>query len=189
MSRSTLALDRIATLVVGLVLLAAGGAALLWWFDLVSWFPRLLDLSAVKDAIGQPWWPWAWGAAGVVLVLLGLWWAAAHIPDRGVGELKLPGSSADGKLRAASTPVAQAAAAALQGANGVRTVRGRIVRERGQLVARLSATIEAGADLHAVAAAADQVATELAAVLDRDDVHCQVRLKVASRTRSLPRVT
>ena len=39
------------------------------------------------------------------------------------------------------------------------------LRQRGQLVAHLSATIEAGADLRTIASAADQVAADLARVL------------------------
>ena len=63
-----------------------------------------------------------------------------------------------------------------------------MLRERGQLVARLRATIEAEADLQAITSAADQVAADLAQVLERDDLHLQVQLKVATRSRSLPRV-
>jgi hypothetical protein len=61
-------------------------------------------------------------------------------------------------------------------------------RERGQVVARLTATIEREADLALIARAADQVSADLAAVLERGDLHCRVQVNVAARHRSLPRV-
>ena len=70
----------------------------------------------------------------------------------------------------------------------MRSASGRVLRERGQFVARLGATIEAEADLQTITSAADQVAADLAKVLERDDLHWQVQFKVATRSRSLPRV-
>ena len=188
MSRGVIAFDRFASFLVGIVLVAAGAFALVWWLDLFSWLPRALNTSPVTDAISRPWWPWVAGLVGAVLVLLGLRWLAGHLPSSRVGELTLPGSGRQGKLRAAATPVAKNAAEVLEGTPGVRSVSGRMLRERGQLVARLDATIEAGADLQAITSAADQVAADLAKVLERDDLRCQVQLKVATRSRSLPRV-
>lgn len=187
-SRATIAFDRLATLVVALVLVLAGVSAIAWWLDAVSWLPGSVDLSSVKDAMGQSWWPWALALVGVLLVLLGLRWIIGHVPDRGVKDLRLPGSNEQGKLRAAATPVATVAAQVLEDTPGVRSSSGKIVRERGQLVAQLRTTIEAGADLRSVAAAADQVSADLARVLERDDVRCLVQLKVAARSRPLPRV-
>lgn len=189
MNRAVIAIDRVATLIVALALMALGTGAIAWWLDAISWLPPATDLSAITGAQGEPWWPWVTGALGVVLVLLGLRWMLAHLPDRGVGALKLTGSNAQGMLRAVAAPVARAAAEVLAGTPGVRSTSGEILRDRGQLVARLHATIEEGADLHRVAAAADKVAAELGAVLGRDDLACQVQLKVAPRSRSMPRVT
>ena len=188
MSRGVIAFDRFASFLVGTVLIAAGGFALVWWLDLFSWLPPALNTSPVTDTTSQPWWPWVAGLVGAVLALLGLRWLAGHLPNSGVGELTLPGSGSQGKLRAAAAPVAKAAAEVLEATPGVRSATGRVLRERGQLVARLRATIEAEADLQAITSAADQVAADLAQVLERDDLHLQVQLKVATRSRSLPRV-
>lgn len=189
MSRSTIALDRAALLVVAIIFIAAGAGAIAWWLDLFTWLPASLDLVPVQDVTAQGGWPWAIGVAGVIAVVAGLRWLIAHLPNRGTGDMTLPRSGPTGKLRAAPNSVAQAAGHALAAAPGVRSATGKVVRERGQLVAHLKATIEAGADLRAVAAAADQVAADLGAVLGRDDLHCQVDLKVATRTRALPRTT
>jgi len=188
MSRATIAADRVATLAVAVILIGVGAAMIAWWLDLLTWLPARIDLTEVVDFVHQSWWPWAAGVAGLVAVLLGLRWLIAHVPDRGVGDLTLAGSGPGGKLRAAASPVAEAAAQVLAGAPGVRSASGKVLHERGQLVARLTATIETGADLHAIAQTADKVAAELGAVLGRDDLHCQVQLKTTTRTRAQPRV-
>ena len=84
--------------------------------------------------------------------------------------------------------VASAAAQALAHAPGVRSSRGSIHRDRGQIVAVLRATIERGADLRVVSDAADRASADLAHVLQRDDMHCSVQLRTAGRARSMPRV-
>lgn len=188
MSRRVITLDRFASFLVGLMVIAAGALAFAWWLT-PGWLPRSLDTSPITDVTSQGWWPWVTGLAGAVLVLAGLRWLAGHVPHSRVGEVTLPGSDDDGRLRATATPVAKAAADVLQSTPGVRSATGRVVRERGQLVARLGATIEASADLHSIAFAADQMAADLARVLGRDDLRCLVQLKVATRTRSLPRVS
>jgi len=189
MSRRVIAFDRVSAFLVGVVAITAGVFAVLWWRHVFSWLPKSLDTSPVTDTTGQSWWPWVAGLVGLALVLIGLRWLAGHIPHNRVGDLSLTGSGAEGRLRAAATPVVQAAAEVLAGTPGVRSATGRVLRERGQLVARLGATIEAEADLQAIASAADQVAVDLARVLERDDLHCQVMLKVAARSKSLPRVS
>lgn len=189
MSRGVIAFDRAASLMVGILAITMGAFAVVWWLELFDWLPRSLDTAPVTDATSQSWWPWVAGLAGVALVLMGLRWLASHLPNNRVGDLTLTGSGAQGKLRAAATPVAKAAAEVLAGTPGVRSATGRVLRERGQLVARLGATIETDADLLTVTSVADQVAADLARVLDRGDLHCQVRLKVAARSKPLPRVS
>jgi len=170
MSRSMVAVDRFVALVMGIALIAAGVFAVLWWRGAFPEAPSL-DLAGVRGTLDQPWWPWVAGLVGALGVVLGLRWMLGHLPDRGVGLLKLPGSSSQGRLSADAGSVATAAADVLEGVPGIRSSSGRVLRERGQ-----------------VAAAADQVASDLASVLGRDDLCCQVQLKVGKRGRSQPRV-
>lgn len=188
MSRGTLALDRVATVLAALVCLVAGAAALVWWSGRTTVLPESVDAAPVTDVTGQSWWPWALGLAGVVLILLGLRWLTAHLPQRGVGLLALPGSSSEGRLQADAGTVADAAAEELGGVRGVRSSRGTVQRDRGQVVVRLTATIEPDADLDAVARGADRASGQLQDVLGRDDLHCRVQLRVAGRGRPQPRV-
>jgi hypothetical protein len=188
MSRTTIGLDRVVLFIVAIGLIGVGAAGIAWWLDLVSWLPARMDLSWARDTVGQSWWPWVAGVAGLVAVLVGLRWLIGHLPDRAVDDLTLSGSDPGGRFRAAANPVARAAAQMLAGAPGVRSASGKVLRERGRLVARLTATIETRADLQAIATTADQLAADLGAVLGRDDLRCQVQLKTATRTRAQPRV-
>lgn len=195
MRRGTIAFDRFAGAVLSLVLLAVGLAVLAWWGTQVGRMPGNLDVlpdelstTPVTDMMATAWWPWACAVGGVILILVGLRWLAVHLPDRAVSHLKLPGSTTNGRLLVEARPVANAAAHVLESTPGVRSARGTIRRERGQVVVRLTATIEREADLALVAAAADQVSADLAKVLERDDLSCCVQLTVASGHRSLSRV-
>jgi len=188
MSRALIAFDRLMAFVVGLVLVAVGAAAALWWRGTFPSWPTRLDTGPAVQLTDRPWWPWTVGILGVALILLGLRWLVAHLPSRGISQLTLPGSSPHGRLITQVRPVAAAAAEALEQTPGVRSTSATIIAVRGQLVARLNATIEQQADLSAVAAAADQVSADLARILQRDDLYCQVNLSVAHRARSLPRV-
>ena len=69
MSRATIAVDRFVMLVLAVILIGAGVAAIAWWFGLVTWLPARVDLSGAQDIVHQPWWPWAAGAAGLIYAL------------------------------------------------------------------------------------------------------------------------
>jgi len=188
MSRATLAVDRVLGALTALLLIGAGLFGIAWWSGRLVSLPQRLDLAGLGWLPRQAWWPWALGVVGALLVLLGLRWLAGHLPDRGVTHLFLTGSSAEGKLIVSARPVASAAAQVLASTPGVGTVRGAIQRDRGQLVARLNASIEPEADLRVVAAAADQVSAQLQQVLQREDLHCRVQLRTTRANRTAPRV-
>lgn len=185
-TRTVLAVDRLATLVLSLALLA-GGAGAVWWWTGTSGLPDTLGTTIVSDVTGAAWFPAAAAAAGVVLVLLGLRWLAAHVRRTTVASLHLRGSGRQGRLQVDTSRVAAAAAASYADTLGVRSARGRVLRDRGQLVVRISATIDRDADLALLAEQADRVATELAGVLERPELRCSVELRVAGVTSALAR--
>lgn len=188
MSRGTLAVDRTLVALAGVTLTALGVLCLLWYAGRLGSAPVQLDLSGIRWLPRQQWWPWALGAAGIILAVLGLRWLLSHLPRGGVTNLYLPGSGPQGKLLVAAGPAIDAAASALAQAPGVRSVRGRIDHDRGEIVARLDATIERGANLRIVAAAADAVTGDLQSALERDDLTSRVQLRTAGRNRPMPRV-
>lgn len=188
MSRSALVTDRVAALVAGVLMLGVGALAIVWWSGRWSALPDQIDAGGLLAVLGQPWWPWVAGIAGLALLVLGVWWLAAHLRSQKVGRMALPGSSQEGKLTADARPVAKAAGEVLGTVRGVRSSRASISHDRGQIVARLTATIDPDADLRQVAEAADRVSADLRQVLGREDISCLVQLKVSSRPGSLARV-
>jgi hypothetical protein len=192
MRRSVLGLDRILAVLLGLILLITG-IGIAGWYNgnlrrLFPQFPKELSTDNASDLANTSWWPWATGAAGGLLVVLGLWWLLAHLPRRGVGLLVLPGSGRTGRLRVDPSGPAAAAAEVLGDTPGIRTAHGKVQRDRGQLVVALTATMDPRADLAEVIAATDAVATDLNAVVGRDDARARVLLSVARRARTQPRV-
>jgi hypothetical protein len=183
-----IAVDRVAAFVLGVGLIAAGAAALGWRFDLIPDAPARLRLSWLPDTTQTAWWPWATGAAGVLLVLIGLIWLIRHLRSRGIGRLQLVGSDHTGRLTADANAAATAAGQTLTQTAGVRSSTGRVVSDRGQLVAELHLTIEPTADLGAVQAAAEQASHDLHRIVGRDDLHHRVHLHVARHEESPARV-
>lgn len=192
MGRGVLALDRLLALLAGVVLLVIGVATAAWgagWLDSV-WkaSPQTLQLQTATDTFAQAWWPWAAGIAGAVFILLGLWWLLAHLPRTGVGSLTLPGSNKSGRLLIDPAGAASTAADVLAETPGIRSTSSRVLRDRGQLVVAVKATVEPTADLSSVVAATDDVSAQLRQVLGRDDARARVRLVVARHQRRQTRV-
>lgn len=184
MTRLARGMDRAATLLVGILLLVVGILAILWWFDIVFELPRSSNTDGIADVLTSSWWPWVSGIVGVVLILVGLRWLLAHLPSNGVKELNLSGTGDDGRLSFNASSAASAAAKQFSQLPSVRSAKGRVTRDRGQLVVALDATIDPAADLNELAKAADQIIADLAQVMGRHDLYGRVRLRVGSSSRS-----
>lgn len=178
MSRFTLAIDRVVALVIGLVLLVAGAYALIWWQGGLLSLPTRLHTSALNGVTNDSWWPWAAGAGGVILAVIGLRWLAAHLPRRALPAFRLPGSAANGRLDVESSAIADAAARELGDIPGVRSVRARLVQDRGQDVLSMRGQIDSDADLVALGHATDLVSRHVAEAAARDDLQCRIQLGV-----------
>ncbi len=186
MSRTTIALDRAVTLLVGLALVAAAVLAAGWWYDWWSWMPSAVATADAQQLTDRRWWPWALAGAAVLLFLLGLRWLFAHTPSRRVGDLRLPGSGEQGRLQVNPSSAVSAACVALENRHDVRRARGTVRRDRGQLVIDMRATLEPTAQLPDVVTAVEESTGALSRSLERPDLFCRVRLDVASRTRQAP---
>ena len=188
MSRLTVAVDRVVTLLVAVLLIVVGAACAVWGTDRVPPLDGSLDLGAVSTATTKTWWPWAVGVGGVIAVLLGLRWLFAHVPSRRRGPLRLSGTDSRGRLHADGDSAVGAAADELAATAGVTSTSGTLISDRGQLVARLRATIDPDADLATLADAADRTSARLQHVLGRDDLRCRVDLRLARREQARRRV-
>jgi len=191
MRRSVLAFDRVALLLLGLVLLVVGVAAVGWqlgflgdvWPDVPS--SVAVDTTQVTEASSYA---ALAGVVGVLLVLLGLWWLLAHLPRRSVGSLRLPAGEQAGRLVVDPGPAVATAAEVLADDPLVRSARGAVLADRGELVVRLRATVDPDSDLDAVVAACDRVLADLAHVLPAEQLRSRVELSVLRRGEAGPRV-
>ncbi|MEJ5868401.1 hypothetical protein WDV85_11720 [Pseudokineococcus sp. 5B2Z-1] len=193
MSRRSAAGDRAVLLVLGLVLLVAGAGAAAWGLGqlgaVLPGAPENLSTAGAAGVLEASWWGAAGLAAGVVLVLLGLAWLLRHVPPRSPGALALRragGASSGGPAgrdRLDGGALADALAARVEQAHGVRSAHGSVVEEQGRLVAEVRAVVEPWADLRAVARGSDDAAAELHRAGGRDDLRPRVRLRVARSER------
>ncbi len=188
MSRRVIAFDRLIIFVIGLCLVVIGAGLVVWWSGNLDSISSPFHAHAVHALDQRSWWSWATGGAGLVLVFGGLRWMIAHVNSNRVKSLSINGSSPKGRLKVDTDAVLDAAASVFKSNIGVRSVRGRTVRDRGQLVAVLDATMEPTANISEIGKAADAVAGDLQTALGRDDIHCRINLSVASHGKSLSRV-
>jgi len=165
MTRRLAGLDRTLTLLAGLVLLAVGAGAVAWWLGRLSIVGPVLDAGWLPTLVRTAWWPWASTAVAVVLAILGLRWLVAHLPHRVPSRVALDGSGASGRLDADLGVAAHQAATALAASRGVAGSSARLVRDRGQVVVELTATVPVGGRLADGVAALDAGSADLAAAL------------------------
>lgn len=189
MTRSTILGDRVATVITALVCLALGAGALLWWHGSWAALRGPVSTKIVTDATTSAWWPWAAGLLGLLLVVAGLRWLVAHLPQRAVGPLLLAGSSPAGRLTADTSAVVTAAGEVFAETPGVRSVHSRMMRDRGQRVVHFRTVIEPDADLDLISTAADAIASDISMLTARPDLVCRINLRVAAHARAQTRVS
>lgn len=183
--------DRLLLVLVALVLLLGGLWLAVWGQRRLPtgwWSPSGLTLGLRDQVTNATWWPWALLLGGLLLVALGLYWLASHFRPNGIGQLTLPGSTRGGKLTIDASALSSGAADALAAHPDVSSASGRLVEEKNQVVLALTTVVAPDADLRAVVSACDDVAAHVLSSTGRQDIACRVRVKVASRGRSAPRV-
>jgi hypothetical protein len=176
MTRRAVAFDRIATFLCGLCLLAC---AIL----VVAWQRGVFGSGATVQVVfaeytESPWWPWALGVTGVMLVVLGVRWAATHRWPSKASRVLLAAGQPD--LTADAASVADAAASSLQEQPGVLKARGTATVDRGTPTVTLTVTVPARRGLRAGVAAADGTANTVGAMLG-DSVALRTVLRVDAK--------
>jgi len=191
MRRSILAFDRVVVLLLGLVLVVVGVAAVGWQVGFLSdvWpdVPSSVDVDTGRVTDASSYAVLA-GVVGGALVVIGLWWLLAHVPRRAVGSLRLPSGPVSGRLVVEPGPAVETAAEVLADDPAIRSARGAVLADRGELVVRLRATVDPDSDLDAVVAACDGVLADLARVLPAEQLRSRVELSVLRRGEVGPRV-
>ncbi|MCZ4517425.1 hypothetical protein O4220_02785 [Rhodococcus ruber] len=192
MKRATASLDRTSTAVVGLALIALGGGAVAWERGKFPGRERI-DAAFVDTTVDAGWWPWALGAAAIVLVLLGLWWLLAHLPRRSVGTVAFAStadSDVDGRLSVDLTTAAKSAAKSLVAHEGVVSASGRSVSDRGERVVEITATLDPTvASLDTVSAAAAQTRNDIVTSLDGTPAAVRILLQCGKARKQSARVS
>ncbi|KQU65224.1 hypothetical protein ASD62_10360 [Phycicoccus sp. Root563] len=187
MTRLAAAVDRVVVLVVGLVLVVVGVAGIAWQLDLVAQLPTKLDAAWATDLPEQGWWPWALGAAAVLLALVALRWIGAHAPSRKLATHPLAGSGPEGRLRIDLDALASATADRLAEAPSVRSAKGAALGGRASGAVEVTATVDSRADLGHVRTAIAEVGAELARATD-GTVPARYRVRVARPERTARRL-
>ena len=192
MKRATASLDRTSTAVVGLALIALGGGAIAWERGKFPGRERI-DAAFVDTTVDAGWWPWALGAAAIVLVLVGLWWLLAHLPRRSVGTVAFAStadSDVDGRLSVDLTTAAKSAAKSLAAHEGVVSASGRSVSDRGERVVEITATLDpAVTSLDTVSAAAAQTRNDIVTSLDGTPAAVRILLQCGKSRKQSARVS
>ncbi|WP_052077497.1 hypothetical protein [Rhodococcoides fascians] len=192
MKRATASLDRTSTAVVGLALIALGGGAIAWERGKFPGRERI-DAAFVDTTVDAGWWPWALGAAAIVLVLLGLRWLLAHLPRRSVGTVAFAStadSDVDGRLSVDLTTAAKSAAKSLAAHEGVVSASGRSVSDRGERVVEIIATLDpAVTSLDTVSAAAAQTRNDIVTSLDGTPAAVRILLQCGKSRKQSARVS
>lgn len=161
MTRTAVALDRLAALLIGVLLIVLGAGALVWNTDLFSDTPEAITAPAFTTATTEPWWGWAMAGAGVILLVVGLRWLLSHSPAQRAKTLRLDGTDRTGTLSADLGAVADGVAAALADIAGVQSAKGKAIIDRGLTTLDFSLSVGVDRDLGPVITDIDEVAAQV----------------------------
>lgn len=187
-SRRTRGVDRLGAVLLGLALVLAAVAAWEWRLDLTGRLGGALDLSALQDATGTTWWPWAAAVAGVLLGLVGLRWLVAHLPRLTSVSARLAESDASGRLEVDLGSLARTLAGRWEALAPVSGVRGRTSADLPDVVV-LTGHVDLEADATTLVDAAAQVEREVAEAFPGGEVRVRFLLEGPARQRRTRRST
>jgi len=160
--RRTIAVDRLACALAGAALVAGGLAAAAWARgDLPVPADSALSIPNLDSVFDAFWWPYALGAAALVLIAVGVRWLLSHRPGQTPGPAPLPGSTGTAPLTVDLNSAAAAAAASLSEHPHVRSASGHCRADRGQRVIEIDLKIDPRTDLGELTSAIDDTRRDL----------------------------
>lgn len=181
MSPRTRVIDRLATALVGLLLVAAGLLAVEWRYDLVLGLARRLDLTGVDDVLASQWWPWVLAMAGVSLALLGLRWMLAHVSTPNGTVVRTMNDDDTGSSRLDLSSLATATAARFAELAPVVSSGGSYRRVDGHHVVEVRAAVDDRTNARLLAEAVGAVDADLRTAFTDGAAHLRVLLGSPSR--------
>lgn len=179
MKKAVIVWARLSSFVLGVALLALATLIVVWHLKLYGPLSGYVDVDPILDVMEQPWWPIAIGATGIVLGAWGIVWLFAHRGRSVNSSLSLTGSDDTGRLRADLTTVADAAAAELVSAGGVRSANGSVIVDQGNRIIELSIEAEPDVFLNRIVDSSASVYDQLSQVLGEDAPATRVVVDVA----------
>ncbi|MCW2759121.1 MAG: hypothetical protein JWO46_2867 [Nocardioidaceae bacterium] len=186
MSSRTRAIDRAATGLVGLLLVAAGLLVLDWRYDVVLGLQRRLDMSGVLDVLATGWWPWVLAVGCVLLGLLALRWILAHVSTPTGTVVRTVNDDERGRSRLDLTSLATASASRFADLAPVVSSGGSYRRVDGHHVVEVRAAVDDRTSARLVAEAVRTVDDELQAAFEDGAAHLRVLLGSPSRLSRTP---
>lgn len=180
--------DRVACLLFGLLFVLGGLSLLDWRYRLVfDNYPDALTLGPVPRWVAADWWPWAAGAAGIGLLLLGLWWLLAHLRRSSIPDLTLAGTDHTGRLSVDLSSVADAAGATLLRSGPFATVHATARTVRRARVVELQTRISEHADTASLLKAAQQATRQVREAFPDGGTHARILINPPRPQRSWSR--
>ncbi|PSK92264.1 hypothetical protein CLV63_11821 [Murinocardiopsis flavida] len=148
-ARGPARVNRIVLALVGLVLIAAGAAALAVGAGVFGAGPARAELfgGPVAAWLGRPWAPYALAAAAIIVALLALRWLTALGGTDTVGRLRMETEAAPGTIEMPAAVARGALEEQVGRYPGVRRVRANLAESRHDPSVRLDLTLNADADV------------------------------------------
>ncbi|BDX35183.1 hypothetical protein TUM20985_57300 [Mycobacterium antarcticum] len=187
MTRTASTVDRLAALLLGVLLIVLGLGLLVWNTDWVPRIPQAITAPGFVTAAGTAWWPWALGVGGILLILIALRWLLSHTPKAKVKDLRLA-SGENGTITADLGAVADAAARALEEDPNIDSAKGKAVIDRGTRTIDLVVNASSPMTLTDLRTPIDLVGRQIADVLGDVAVATRTTVHVDKRPRRGHRV-
>lgn len=184
MTRAPFKTDRLATVVVAIVLIVAGLVLLDWRYRLVlHGYPRAVSLGSLPQWAGSGWWPWAFAFVTIILGLLGVWWLLAHARQDTQRSVKMAQSGQHGTITLDTTSLADAVARSLEAAGPFASVKGTTTTLNRAITVVLAVQLDQYADGPSVTEAIRSLREQLASAFPDQSVTARVLLTQARSAR------
>lgn len=173
MSHLLSALDRIIVFVTGLALLAAGGWALSWLFEVEQArdLARYYDPQIYRDFLASQWYPVALVGVAAAALVCGLWLASANLRRRRFDRLLAAETPAVGGISVSTTRMARAVGETLTRVPGVESAPSVATIDRGRKVLQWIITAQPDVDVPMLTSAIDEARDDIEMALPGVDVH------------------
>ncbi|MBO1755017.1 alkaline shock response membrane anchor protein AmaP [Allobranchiibius sp. CTAmp26] len=185
MSRAPYKLDRLATIVIALLLIALGLALIDWRYHLVlHGYSRRISLGSLPNWAATSWWPWAFAVATLILGLIGTWWLLAHLRNTTTKQTKMPQSDPHGTITLDTASLASAVADSLQKSGPFTSVKASSSQAGAATTVLVTAHLDKHADGTSIHEATQALQTQLRSAFPDQGVTARVLLDQTRSPRS-----